>query len=498
MRRGTDRTVPRRSRSQEPEGTSPRGDEGLTLVELLVAVAIIVIILVPTTIFVIQAQTTVSAEHLRAEAVNVATRELETLQLEASKGTLPTGTDVTVYPVGETGSRVTDFKVTTSWTVVTQGTNQSICASGASVSQQIWLVTAVVTWPAMHGNSPVIQTTEISPAQAGAVQQFAGELAVRITSDGTDLLTSEDVQASATGTWTGSIGTAPAIPSGTVTSESENSGSNGCIVFQNLDATSDSQGNYDYKLSFAGNEGPPPLVSGGEYADANPNGPLIVDVPDLQPGVPDVVTVTLNVGTQVSIGYTGPGGSCTTAPGTAVNPPVSSSVMPISVYNSLITGGSTWDAYPSNGSTPFSSVLLFPWSGVTDIYPGDQPDSSPSVYGSYSSPPSPCVIDTVSGISVMVYLPVYPLKLTVSGPGTTLTATEVAGGAHPITLNLSGGTSKTSMPLGEYQLSDNNGPLTPTTYVWVTPAGECQSGVISATPPVQSACNSANLAVTAS
>jgi hypothetical protein len=350
----------------------------------------------------------------------------------------------------------------------------------------------------MHGNAPVIQTTEISPAQAGAVQQFAGELAVRITSDGTDLLTSEDVQASATGTWTGSIGTAPAIPSGTVTSESENSGSNGCIVFQNLDATSDSQGNYDYKLSFAGNEGPPPLVSGGEYADANPNGPLIVDVPDLQPGVPDVVTVTLNVGTQVSIGYTGPGGSCTTAPGTAVNPPVSSSVMPISVYNSLITGGSTWDAYPSNGSTPFSSVLLFPWSGVTDIYPGDQPDSSPSVYGSYSSPPSPCVIDTVSGISVMVYLPVYPLKLTVSGPGTTLTATEVAGGAHPITLNLSGGTSKTSMPLGEYQLSDNNGPLTPTTYVWVTPAGECQSGVISATPPVQSACNSANLAVTAS
>ncbi len=121
MRRGTDRTIPRRSRKLEPEGACSRGDDGLTLVELLVAIAVIVIVLVPTTIFVVQAQTTVSSEHLRAEAVNLATRELETLQLEASKGTLPTGTATTIYPVGETGPRVTDFKVTTSWTVVAAG-----------------------------------------------------------------------------------------------------------------------------------------------------------------------------------------------------------------------------------------------------------------------------------------------------------------------------------------------------------------------------------------
>jgi hypothetical protein len=68
-------------------------------------------------------------------------------------------------------------------------------------------------------------------------------------------------------------------------------------------------------------------------------------------------------------------------------------------------------------------------------------------------------------------------------------------------LNLtSGGTvSQTSLPLGEYQLLfDNNGAITPAYYVWVTPAGECHSGSVSATPPVQSACNGSTLAVVAS
>ncbi len=498
MRRGRDRAVPNRWRKRGSQGVSSRGDEGLTLVELLVAIAVIVIVLVPTTVFVVQAQTTVASEHLRAEAVNVATRELETLQLEAAKGTLPTGTASTVFPVSETGARVTNFKVTTSWTVVTQGTNQSICASGASVAQQIWLVTAVVTWPDMRGTPPIVQTTEISPAEAGAVQQFAGELAVRILSaNGTTLLTGEDVKATVTGTWTG-LGSAPAVPTGTTTSESEDSGSNGCIVFQNLDAVSNANGNYDYTVSFAGNEGPPALVSSDEHADSNPNGPLTVPVSSLQPGVPDVVTVLMDIGTPVTFGYTHPGASCTTAPTLPVAPPVSSSVIPISVYNSLITAYGPSNIWPAYGSTPFSSLLLFPWSGVTELWTGDQPDSAPSAYGSYAAAPSPCVIDTVSGSPVSVYLPVYPLKLTVSGAASTLTATEVAGGGVAITLNLSGGSSNTSLPLGEYLLShDNGGTVTPA-YVWVTPAGECAGAAPPASVPPQSACNSASLGVTAS
>src|SRR5208283_2009567 len=133
------------------------------------------------------------------------------------------------------------------WTVITQGSNQSICVSGADVAQQIWFVTAVVTWPQMDGAAPVVQTTEIAPAQAGAVQQFAGEVAVRLTYDGTNPFLSAPVTATITAHWQGS-GADPAAPSGTFktvtasTASTSSSVSDGCIVFQDIDAYTDADG----------------------------------------------------------------------------------------------------------------------------------------------------------------------------------------------------------------------------------------------------------------
>ena len=109
MRRGTDRAVRKGSRRRRLGVISARGDEGVTLIELLVAIVVILIILIPTAVFIIQSQKAVSAEHLRAEAINVATRQLETLQLEAAQGTLPTGTSTVTYAVGEALSRNTKF-----------------------------------------------------------------------------------------------------------------------------------------------------------------------------------------------------------------------------------------------------------------------------------------------------------------------------------------------------------------------------------------------------
>ena len=479
--------------------SSSRGDEGVSLVELLVATLIITIILVSTMMFIIQGQRTVSTQHLGVEAINIATAQLETLQLDAAKGTLPTGTTTVTYPVAETGSRVTNFTVRTSWTAIVQGTNQSICATGAAVAQQIWLVTAKVTWHNMHGTSPVIQTTEIAPAQAGAVQQFSGELAVRLSIDGTptNLLLADDATATVTGVWSG-IGSGPALPVGTVTTETSTSAGNGCIVFQNLDADSNANGSWVYTLSFAGNQGPPPLVSGDEHADSNPNGPLTVNNISLQPGVPDVVTVLLDTGTAVTVGYTGPGSSCTTAPGPVSPPPPSSSVIPVSVQNSFLTtyyANNTWVAH---NTTPFSSLLLYPWSGVTNLWTGDQPNSAASAYASYTPRPSPCVVDATTGSATSVYLPVYPLNLKVTGSASTMTATEVAGGGYPMALNIGSGTSATSLPLGEYLLShDAGGTVTPA-YVWVTPAGECSSAVVAAAPPAQGACSATKVTVVAS
>ena len=493
MRRGTDRAAQRRSRRRGLEVSSPRGDEGVTLIELLVAIVVILIILIPTAIFIIQAQKAVSAEHLRAEAINVATRQLETLQLEAAQGTLPTGSSTVTYPVAEAGSRVTKFKVKTSWTVITQGTNQSLCASNADVAQQIWFVTAVVTWPKMDGNSPVVQTTEIAPAQAGAVQQFAGEVAVRLTVDGTSPFLADPVTATITAHWQGS-GADPAAPSGTFKTETGSTAStsttisDGCIVFQDIDAYSDANGSYNYTISFAGNTGPPPLAAGGEQADSNPGGALTVTVPtgQLAPGIPHPVTVTMNTGTPLTVGYYNGSGSCTTAPGSALSPPLPSNGVPLSVGNSFLA--------PNNpavffGSAPIPSLLLFPWSGVTSLWTGDQ---------AYSASAGSCPVNATGG-NPSVYLPVYSLDVKVTaGSASTMTATEVAGGAHAMVLNLKSGAEwNTSMPLGEYGLShDGSATRNVTPYVWVTASGVCTDNVIEASPP--SGCNGSSVNVTAS
>ena len=501
MRRGTDRAAQRRSRRRGLEVSSPRGDEGVTLIELLVAIVVILIILIPTAIFIIQAQKAVSAEHLRAEAINVATRQLETLQLEAAQGTLPTGSSTVTYPVAEAGSRVTKFKVKTSWTVITQGTNQSLCASNADVAQQIWFVTAVVTWPKMDGNSPVVQTTEIAPAQAGAVQQFAGEVAVRLTVDGTNPFLADPVHATITAHWQGS-GADPAAPSGTFKTELESTAStsttvsDGCIVFQDIDAYSDANGTYNYTISFAGNTGPPSLAAGGEQADINPpGGALTVAIPPLTPGIPHPVTVTMNTGTPLTVGYYNGSGSCKTAPGSALSPPLPSNGVPLSVGNSFLA--------PNNpavffGSAPIPSLLLFPWSGVTSLWTGDQ---------AYSASAGSCPVNATGG-NPSVYLPVYPLNIKVTGPASTLTAKEVAGGGYAMTLNFNSGSGKweTSMPLGEYGLyHDGSATLNVSpNYVWVTAAGVCTDTSIevpsppSLIPSPPSGCSAASVTVTAS
>jgi len=126
--------------------------KGSALVELLVAVAVIINSFCwPTTIFVIQARRRSSAEHLEAEAINVATRQLETLQLEAGKGSLPTGTTSVIYPWARQASRVTRFKVENQLDRRHPGptTSRRSCAlRRPDVAQQIWTRDRkVVTWP---------------------------------------------------------------------------------------------------------------------------------------------------------------------------------------------------------------------------------------------------------------------------------------------------------------------------------------------------------------
>lgn len=476
-----------------------RGDGGFTLLEVLVALAIIAAVSAPAALFIIQSGASAAQMHLRIEATDAATQQLETLQAEAGAGMLPTGSTTTTKTVVESGSRTTTFTVTTNFEAVVQGSNQSICSQLSAINQQIWLVTATVTWPHMDQN-PISQTTEIAPAQAGAIEQFAGELAIRLSTDGTpaDLFTASPpgVQATVTGTWTG--GGSHTAPSGTYTTEGPyNSGSSGCIVFNDLDTTAGEV----YTVSLSGNPtlstgGESPGTSGQEFSDNNPNGALQIGPITLQAGVPDIQTVTINTATSVNIQFAGPIKSPATCP-TAPNPPTvpaTTSQIPISVNNSYLStyAHDTYVAYNSTSAAQVTSLQLFPFSGSTTMWAGDQTTSNPgSVYG--ASAPAACSVTTTAGSVQTMYLPLYPLKLTITaGSPTTLTAQEAMGASYTYALNLNGGSSQTSLPLGEYVLSDQNGALGAAHYVWLTPSGECTDTGINPSPPASCSANNIN------
>lgn len=473
----------------------------MSLIECLVAVALIVIVLTPTTWFVIEGNRVSYVAHLRAEATNLATQALEGIQLEAAQGQLPAGFQSQTQSVDETAGRKTVFKIATTWSTTTQGTDTSICASGSGPSQQIWVATASVTWAGSGSGSPVVQTTEISPAQAGALQFASGELALRLSLDGgaTNLYLASRVTATVTGVWTGA-GSAPSVPSGESTSATDTSGApapGGCIVFSDLDVAA----GWVYNVSFAGN---PTVVSQQEYSDANPNRALHINNIILQAGVPDIVTVEVNTSSTVNVNYVKPGTACNGSG--ALTTPATSSVIPVSVSNTGLSytayppsSGPTWVAY---GAASFTSVALFPTTLQTGMWDGDMPYGAPNWSGWGTHGLAVCTVGiTTAGSSSSVSLPLYPLVLHfTSGTAASITATETgeAGGYTFSLANPSSSTSSTSLPLGEYTVSDSNGPIslsgTPV-LVWLSPAGECFGASGVTTPPAT--CTGSSLSVPA-
>src|ERR1039458_2166425 len=91
----------------------PRGDEGLSLIECIVAIALLVIILAPTTLFVIEGNRFSAGAHLQAEANTLATQALEGLQAEATQGALPGGFQSSTQNVDEINGRTTVFTIST-------------------------------------------------------------------------------------------------------------------------------------------------------------------------------------------------------------------------------------------------------------------------------------------------------------------------------------------------------------------------------------------------
>jgi Tfp pilus assembly protein PilV len=434
--------------------------EGMTLVEVLVALLVLTIVLVPAFTVLTHGMDATNTTRLRVEATSLATTALEQVQHEAEFSPPVGGTTTVSQSIGQE-----TFTVSTTFTPIAEagGSFETICQSGSSATDlQIWLVSAAVSWNKMAGAAPVIQTTEVAPGTTGAANLADGEIAVSV--DGLDGQPLRTAPINYTITPVRVAGSASLPP--TITG---NTGMTGCGVALAVNPNPD----FQWSVTLTPNPG---YVSTTEQSDVNPAGPpsiaapLTVDagqVTQLQQPfqVAEGVTVTPTLQT---VNFT------TGTPDPAV-PAVSD--MPITVQSSGILPNGQYIF--GDGTSAVTSMLLYPFASGYSLWAGDMPESDPSYVPNgattplYSPPPNTVVtLPITSATTAAVTLPVYPLTISTLA-GSVLTATEVDGSGYTYDLTppSPAGTSATGLGLGQYQVTSSLAGVASNIFVWITPSG---------------------------
>ncbi|MDA8291339.1 MAG: prepilin-type N-terminal cleavage/methylation domain-containing protein [Actinomycetota bacterium] len=487
-------------------------DDGFSLVEVLVALLVLALVVLPLTLVLITTHSSANTLHRRAEAADLATQALETAQYQAAAGApLATGATTSTQMSGSD-----QFRVSLDLSILPQSGVGTLCtAPPGATSTEVWQATASVSWGSSGSSgSSVVERALISPAQADLANVSAGEIAVPVyttvassmstttttSSPGSPaaLPTTLETQTPISVTVTGRCTLAScAQPSGTplpVTTETENTGSTGCAVFPNLWAAT----GWLYTVTVSGNAG---WVDPSELSDSA----TATGVPTLAPMAitPDSVTqptgqIVLDQGAAVTVDFSD------TVNKSAVPAPF----LPVT-FVSPGACGSAGLCVLGNATTAFATVassaqtaLLFPFPSAGanyTVYAGGTSDADPSA-AYYGTGGTVTRLTAGAAGSATVTLPLYPLSLTATvksdaGSVIQLLAKDSAG--NTIDLNYAGGTgaSLTSLPLGEYEIgatvSGSNSNVTysgGTAYMWVTPTGVCPS--TSPLSPGTSVCSS--------
>jgi len=456
---------------------SRRHDQsGFSLVEAVVAVAVLAIVLVPTIHLVIVGQLAANQQRFQAEASTIATQAIEELQDEAGQGYIPNGSTTQTVKAGNDV-----FTVRLTFTATSHGTSQTYCTSAANSTPGTWIATAAVSWHGMNGAPPLTESTELAPGVAGAIDGSAGTIAVPILDAlaGTPFANALiPVTVTLTGTWTKGPGTAPSqppVPTGEITSGSVNTVS-GCAVFLGVDP--DPGWTYILSVNNVSNSasgGAAELINSGEESYDNPS-----PIPTIGPYVSQAGEPTLASGFQIDQGATvGVSFSATGFSATTSKIPVTVDNSGLGGSDTYVFGGGTFGGYPSTGG----NMYLFPYASAYTAWAGDQTTSNPaascgavSCYPGAAAAPS---VAAIAGGSSVVSLPLYDLVLHQSGAAasTALTAQDAAAPATIYNLKApSAGTSSTGLPLGQYIIDSS-----PVEYIWLTPTGMCSSASLMAT-----------------
>jgi type II secretory pathway pseudopilin PulG len=444
-------------------------DSGFSIVESVAAIAVLAIVLVPTIRLVIEGQQSTNQQRLQGEAATVATQAIQQVQDEVQQGVMPNGT---TQQTVNAGNDVFTVKVT--FTATSHGTSTTYCTSANGGAPGTWIATATVTWHGMSGSPPFVDTTEVAPGVAGALDGSAGTIAVPILDAlaGTPFASSTTpVTVTMSGTWTKGPGTAnsqPAVPNGQIAgwpSPVSVNTSTGCAVFLGVDANP----GWTYTISINNSANTAAGAAGTELINSSEGSyDNSAAIPNIGPYVAQVGEPTLTSGFQIdpafasTVSFALPGILAT------------SSVIPITVDNSGLGGA---DTYVFTNVPLGGTMYLFPYASSYTTWAGDQTTSNPAaVCGAGScysgAPPAASIAATAGGFST-VYIPLYALSLQQSGgaASTALTATDV--GAPGTVYNLTApllGASSTGLPLGQYVINS-----VPVKYIWVAPSGMCAS-----------------------
>lgn len=459
-----------------------RRDDGMSLIEVIVAVALVTIVMLGGFMALDYTQSSSAQQQNILEASNLATKYEEMFQAFAyqNSGNMSPGTFTYNDTVG-TVTFTTDVTFQLDDPTGTSTTPTALCLSpSTSETGEVWVITASVSWPDMTGAQPVVQTTELAPGEAGVRSLTKATVAVEVEDQNDNPLRGQQINYMITEEQAGSSGgNPPPLPNGGQTNYSTTSG---CAVVNRLVANP----NWDYVITLSGNPG---WVSAQELSDATPNQPatawqsvsigeVTLAKPPLQiaQGQDELVslqptTYNCNIPNSTPAGIPNSCDAGNFAPAADI---------PVTVGNSSLTNGFYAFGDQPNTATP-ASILLYPYTTGYSVWAGDSIQASPGWVGYTSAQNSnPVTISVTPNGNGTVNVPVYDLD--VKGTSGPVTAVAQNGSGLSYTLPPSPGGYGAGLPLGQYELEVGGSACGPKPYVWVTPSGWIASPNASGTP----------------
>lgn len=406
-----------------------RDDDGVTLVEIMVAFSLLLVLSAAVGAGLLAVQKSAMTSKERSAAANLATREIEVVRnWFHSSDTAPldvmnTGDTVNGAPLpGQTGALVVDnvpYTVKRQVTWLVTGNGVSACDGGSIVTYPSIGVHVEVTWPNMGGVPPVVSDTVLTPPKS-VLNSSNGYLAIKVVNrDG-------NANAGRTVTATG--------PAGTF---SDTTGPDGCATF-----VLNRAGTYTVSLT----EG----SSGYVAYNGSTSQSVAVSIGSLV-----VRSFTYDLGVSIRATLTAPAG---------FSLPATLPVIALGNAGILPSGVST---FPTDASGTVVAGPLWPFSSGYSVWAGSCTDSDPGLTGTRPAALTPAkgtTASTTAALQAVAITTTYlgapvdvPVTATYSGSG------SCPAGDGTLTLGTSSaGVLNSSLPYGTWTLSANigSGPVT--------------------------------------